>query len=44
MARGKRRGSAGFVYSDIKWSASLALKDPWLGSDTNESGSLFQTG
>ena len=32
------------VYSDVKWSAALTLKEPWLDADTTQSGNLFQSG
>ena len=38
---GKRRGNAGFVYIEEKWSANLSLKKPRLDADRTVSGRLF---
>ena len=38
---GKRRGNAGFIYIEEKWSANLSLKKPRLDADSTVSGRLF---
>ena len=35
---------ADFVYSEVKWSATLTTEKPKLCADIAESGSLFQSG
>ena len=38
------RGSASYVYWELKWAATLIVKQPRLVADTTISGSPFQSG